>query len=84
MIFWHAALVGWIVCWKQGVEKTMKFASAYGTNVANLYKLIRGSSEDQSRDSSHSTAFMQTNAKQPPTNVPLFRTPLAPPTSAST
>ncbi len=41
MVFWHAALVGWIVCWKQGVEKTMEFASAYETNVADLHRLIR-------------------------------------------
>ena len=26
MIFWHTELVGWIACWKQGVEKTMKTA----------------------------------------------------------
>jgi hypothetical protein len=37
MIFWHASLVGWIVCWKQGIEKTMKFAPAYETNVADLH-----------------------------------------------
>jgi hypothetical protein len=41
MIIWHAVLVGWMVCWKQGVEKTMEFASAYETNVANLNRLIR-------------------------------------------
>ena len=41
MIFWHAALVGWVVCWKQGVEETMEFASAYKTNVADLHRLIR-------------------------------------------
>jgi len=41
MIFWHAAFVGWIVFWKQGVEKSMEFASAYETNVANLHRLIR-------------------------------------------
>jgi hypothetical protein len=37
MIFWHASLVGWIVCWKQSVEKTMKFSSAYEANVSDLY-----------------------------------------------
>jgi hypothetical protein len=41
MIFWHAALVGWVVFWKQGVEKTAEFAFAYETNVANLHRLIR-------------------------------------------
>ena len=41
MIFWHATLMGWIVCWKQGVEKTMEFAIANETNVANLHRLIR-------------------------------------------
>ena len=41
MTIWHAVLVGWMVCWKQGVEKTMKFAAAYETNVANLHRLIR-------------------------------------------
>ena len=41
MILWHATLlVGWIVCWKQGVEKTMEFAFAYETNVANLHRLF--------------------------------------------
>ena len=41
MIFWHTAFMGWVVLWKQGVEKTMEFASAYETNVANLHGLIR-------------------------------------------
>jgi hypothetical protein len=41
MVFWHATLVGWIVCWKQGVEKTMEFAPAYETNVANLHRHTR-------------------------------------------
>ena len=40
MIFWYASLVGWIVCWEQGVEKTMKFDSEYETNVADLHGLI--------------------------------------------
>ena len=40
MIFWYASLVGWIVCWEQGVEKTMKFASEYETNVTDLHGLI--------------------------------------------
>ena len=40
MTIWHAVLVGWMACWKQGVEKTMEFASAYETNVANLHRLI--------------------------------------------
>ena len=37
MIFWHAELVGWIICWKQGTEKTMKTASTYKTDIANLH-----------------------------------------------
>ena len=37
MIFWHASLVGWMVCRKQGVEKTVEFASAYETDVADLH-----------------------------------------------
>jgi hypothetical protein len=41
MIFWYASLVGWIICGEQGVEKTMKFASEYETNVADLHGLIR-------------------------------------------
>ena len=41
MIFWHAEHVGWIICWKQGVEKTMEFASAYETDVANFDGPIR-------------------------------------------
>ena len=41
MIFWHAELVGWIVCWKQGIENTTKIAFAYETNVANLHRHIR-------------------------------------------
>jgi hypothetical protein len=40
MIFWHAELVGWIICWKQGVEKTMEFASAYETDVADFHGRI--------------------------------------------
>jgi hypothetical protein len=36
MIFWHAKLVRWIVCRKQGVEKTMKIASSYETDIAYL------------------------------------------------
>ena len=41
MIFWYAELVGWIVCWKQGVEKGIKSASAYETDVADLHGPIR-------------------------------------------
>ena len=40
MIFWHTTLVGWIVRWKQGVEKATKFAFAYEPNVADLHRLI--------------------------------------------
>ena len=41
MVFWHTELVGWIVCWQQGVEKTVEFASAYETNVTELHGPIR-------------------------------------------
>ena len=41
IIFWHAEIVGWIICWKQGVEKTVEFASAYETDVADLHRPIR-------------------------------------------
>ena len=41
MIFRHAELLGWIVCWKQSVEKTMEIASANETDIANLHWLIR-------------------------------------------
>ena len=42
MIFWNAELiVGWIICWKQGIEKTMEFASAYETDVANFHGPIQ-------------------------------------------
>ncbi len=40
MIFWHAVLVGWVVCWKQGIEKTMEAASTYETNVTDLHGSI--------------------------------------------
>ena len=40
IIFWDAELLGWIVCWKQSVEKTMEIASANETNIANLHWLI--------------------------------------------
>jgi len=41
MIFWHAEVVGWMVCWKQGVEKTMETALAYETDIAYLHGSIR-------------------------------------------
>ena len=37
MIFWHTKLVRWIIYWKQGVEKTMEFAPARETDIANLH-----------------------------------------------
>jgi hypothetical protein len=40
MMFWNAELLGWIVCWKQSVEKTMEIASANETDIANLHWLI--------------------------------------------
>jgi hypothetical protein len=33
--FWHAELVGWIAFRQQGVEKSVEFASAYETDVAD-------------------------------------------------
>ena len=42
VILWHAKLlVGWMVCWMQGVEKTIEFASAYETNIANMHGPVR-------------------------------------------
>jgi hypothetical protein len=41
MIFWHASLVGWIVCWQQGIEKTVESAFANETDVADLHGPIR-------------------------------------------
>jgi hypothetical protein len=38
MVFWNSELVGWVVCWKQCVEKTMEFASAYEADVTNLHR----------------------------------------------
>ena len=40
MILRYPEPVGWIVCWKQGIEETMEFASAYETNIANLHGSI--------------------------------------------
>jgi hypothetical protein len=37
MMFWHAEPMGWIICWKQGIEKTMEIASAYKTDIAYLH-----------------------------------------------
>jgi hypothetical protein len=37
MIFWHATLVGWMVCRKQGVEKAVESAATYETDVADLH-----------------------------------------------
>ena len=37
MIFWHASVMGWVICWKQGIEKTMEIASAYKTDITNLH-----------------------------------------------
>ena len=37
MIFRYAELVGWIICWEEGVEKTMEFSSAYEADIANLH-----------------------------------------------
>jgi hypothetical protein len=40
IIFRQAELVRWIVCWKQGVEKTMEIASSYKTDIAYLHRPI--------------------------------------------
>jgi hypothetical protein len=37
MVFWHTELLGCIVCWKQGAEKSVESALAYETNVADLH-----------------------------------------------
>lgn len=39
-IFWHAELLGWIVCRKQGTKKMAESALVYETNVADLYRPI--------------------------------------------
>jgi hypothetical protein len=36
----HTKILGWIVCGKQGIEKTMEFSHAYETDVANFHGLI--------------------------------------------
>ena len=36
----HAEILGWIVCGKQCIEKTMEFAHAYETDVADFHGLI--------------------------------------------
>ena len=41
MMFWHASIVGWIACWKQGVEEAMEIPVAYETDIANLHRPIR-------------------------------------------
>jgi hypothetical protein len=41
VIFWNSELVAWMVCWQQGVEKTIEFASAYEADVANLNGPVR-------------------------------------------
>jgi hypothetical protein len=40
MISWHASLLGWVICWKQGAKKTVESAFVYETNVANLHGTI--------------------------------------------
>jgi hypothetical protein len=40
MIFWHSSLMGWMVCWQQGVEKTVEFASAYEADIADLHRPV--------------------------------------------
>ncbi len=38
MGFWDAGEhVGWVVFWKQSVEKTIEFASAYKTDIPDLH-----------------------------------------------
>jgi len=41
MVFWYAGLVGWMVCRKEGIEKSVESASAYETDVANLHEAIQ-------------------------------------------
>jgi len=40
MILWYAELLGWVVCRKQSIEKTVEFASAYIAYVADLHGTI--------------------------------------------
>jgi len=37
IIFWHAKVLGFIVCGKEGVEKAVEFAHAYETDVADFH-----------------------------------------------
>jgi hypothetical protein len=37
MMFWHAELVRWVICRKQGIEKAMEIASADETDIANVH-----------------------------------------------
>jgi hypothetical protein len=37
MIFWNTSFMGWIICWKQGIEKTMEFASEYEPDVTDSH-----------------------------------------------
>jgi hypothetical protein len=42
MVLWHTEpAMGWMVCWEQSIEKTVEFAFAYVTDVANLNRAIQ-------------------------------------------
>jgi len=41
IILWHAKVLGFIVCGKEGVEKAVEFAHAYETDVADFHGPIR-------------------------------------------
>jgi len=40
IIFWHAEVVGWMVCGKENIEKAVESAFACETNVANVHGAI--------------------------------------------
>jgi len=40
IILWYTEFVRWMVCWKQSIEKTMKFAITYITDVAHFHRAV--------------------------------------------
>jgi hypothetical protein len=42
MILWHSeSAMGWMVCRKQSIEKTVEFAFAYVADVADFHRAIK-------------------------------------------
>jgi hypothetical protein len=37
VVFWHAKHVGWVVFFKESVEKRIEFAFSYKTDIADLH-----------------------------------------------